>query len=69
MVIPGLTYRSGGWLKNLTDTPRWRASLSYVTGAHSMKFGYEGQHLSTDGGTYIDWPSLAYRFNNGDPTG
>ncbi|MFL5334459.1 MAG: carboxypeptidase regulatory-like domain-containing protein, partial [Geminicoccaceae bacterium] len=24
--IPGLVYRSGGWLKNLTDTPRWRAS-------------------------------------------
>jgi len=65
--IPGLTYRSGGWLKNLTDTPRWRASLSYVTGANSMKFGYEGQHLSTDGGTYINFPSLLYRFNNGVP--
>jgi len=66
-LIPGLTYRSGGWLKNLTDTPRWRASLSYVTGAQNMKFGYEGQHLSTDGGTFINWPSLQYRFNNGVP--
>jgi hypothetical protein len=65
--IPGLTYRSGGWLRNLTDTPRWRASLSYVTGAHSMKIGYEGQHLSTDGGTYFPFPSLAYRFSNGKP--
>jgi hypothetical protein len=65
--IPGLVYRSGGWLKNLTDTPRWRASLSYVTGAHNLKFGYEGQHLSTDGGTYINFPSLQYRFNNGQP--
>jgi hypothetical protein len=66
-LIPGLTYRSGGWLRNLTDTPRWRASLSYVTGAHNMKFGYEGQHLSTDGGTYFNFPSLTYRFNNGVP--
>jgi hypothetical protein len=65
--IPGLVYRSGGWLRNLTDTPRWRASLSYVTGAHNMKFGYEGQFLSTDGGTYYPFPSLDYRFNNGVP--
>ena len=66
-IIPGLQYRSGGWLRNLTDTPRWRASLSYVTGAHSMKFGYEGQFLSTNGGTYFPFPSLDYRFNNGVP--
>jgi hypothetical protein len=65
--IPGLVYRSGGWLRNLTTTPRWRASLSYVTGSHSMKGGYEGQFLSTDGGTYFPFPSLAYRFNNGVP--
>ena len=65
--IPGLVYRSGGWLRNLTDTPRWRASLSYVTGAHSMKFGYEGQFLYTNGGTYYPFPSVEYRFNNGVP--
>jgi hypothetical protein len=66
-LIPGLNYRSGGWLRNLTDTPRWRASLSYVTGAHNMKFGYEGQHLSTNGGTYFPFPSVSYRFSNGVP--
>ena len=66
-IIPGLTYRSGGWLRNLTTTPRWRAAVSYVTGAHSMKVGYEGQFLSTDGGTLFPFPSLAYRFNNGVP--
>jgi hypothetical protein len=65
--IPGLVYRSGGWLRNLTTTPRWRAALSYVTGANSMKVGYEGQFLSTNGGTYFPFPSLAYRFNNGMP--
>ena len=66
-IIPGLTYRSGGWLRNLTTTPRWRAAVSYVTGAHNMKVGYEGQFLSTDGGTFFPFPSLAYRFNNGVP--
>ncbi|MEP7309604.1 MAG: carboxypeptidase regulatory-like domain-containing protein [Acidobacteriota bacterium] len=65
--IPGLVYRSGGWLRNLTSTPRWRAALSYVTGAHSLKVGYEGQFLSTDGGTLFPFPDLAYRFNNGVP--
>jgi hypothetical protein len=65
--IPGLNYRSGGWLRNLATAPRWRASLSYVTGAHSMKFGYEGQFLSTEGNTLFPFPSLAYRFNNGVP--
>ena len=65
--IPGLVYRSGGWLRNLATAPRWRASLTYVTGAHSMKVGYEGQFLSTDGGTFFPFPSLAYRFNNGVP--
>ena len=52
---------------NLTTTPRWRAALSYVTGAHSMKVGYEGQFLSTGGGTYFPFPSLAYRFDNRVP--
>jgi hypothetical protein len=65
--IPGLTYRSGGWLRNITDTPRWRAALSYVTGAHNMKFGYEGQFLWTNGGTFFPFPSVDYRFNNGVP--
>ena len=32
-----------------------------------MKVGYEGQFLSTDGGTLFPFPSLAYRFNNGVP--
>jgi hypothetical protein len=49
--IPGLVYRSGGWLRNLATAPRWRASLSYVTGSNNMKFGYEGQFLFTNGGT------------------
>ena len=55
-IIPGLTYRSGGWLRNLTTTPRWRAAVSYVTGAHNMKVGYEGQFLSTDGGHTLSLP-------------
>ena len=40
--IPGLTYRSAdgstGWISANT----WRATVSYVTGANSLKFGYNG---------------------------
>ena len=39
-IIPGLTYRSQDWSSNLHRESHWRASLSYVTGAHNMKVGY-----------------------------
>ena len=40
--IAGLTYRSQNWAHDIADTPRWQASAAYVTGAHSLKFGYQG---------------------------
>ena len=43
--IPNLTYRSMNWNSHLASSNRWRASASYVTGAHSMKAGYEGTFL------------------------
>ena len=45
--IPGLSFRfpggaGGGFGHDLIGTMEWRASLSYVSGAHNMKFGYQG---------------------------
>jgi hypothetical protein len=46
--IPGLSFRTpvntgGGYYHNLIGTlANNRASISYVTGAHNMKFGYQG---------------------------
>jgi len=68
--IPGLIYRGPGtYNRNVIDTRSWRASVSYVTGSHSAKFGY--YHARMPSGnynlTYALRPDFAYRFNNGVP--
>ena len=42
--VANFNYRSANWAENWDNPNRWRASASYVTGAHSMKFGYEGSY-------------------------
>jgi Carboxypeptidase regulatory-like domain len=44
----------------------WRAALSYVTGAHHMKFGY-GAGLLRNRTTTLVGSQISYRFNNGIP--
>ncbi len=41
--VANFNYRSANWAENWDNPNRWRTSASYVTGAHSMKFGYERQ--------------------------
>jgi len=65
--IPNLQYRSGTYRWNLQGTVTWRASASYVTGAQSMKFGYQGGYLYDNENTYTNSQFLAFRFNNGTP--
>jgi carboxypeptidase family protein len=44
-----------------------RASVSYIPGAHNMKFGYQG-NLSHPSQAYFNvTPFIQYRFNNGVP--
>ena len=45
----------------------WHASLSYVTGAHNMKFGYQGTFYADDEQYFTNDEKVAYRFNNGVP--
>ena len=45
----------------------WNASLSYVTGAHSMKFGYQGTFYADDEQYFTNDEKVQYRFNNGVP--
>ena len=63
---PGLTYRSQQWTENWAEAYNWRASLSYVTGAHSVKVGYQG-FLGKEDSIRFPAPLLAYRVNNGVP--
>jgi hypothetical protein len=65
--IPNLQYRSGTYRHNLQGTVTWRASASYVTGAQSMKFGYQGGYLYDNQYTYTNDQFTAYRFNSGVP--
>jgi hypothetical protein len=44
-----------------------RASVSYIPGAHNMKFGYQG-NISHPSQAYFNFtPFIQYRFNNGVP--
>jgi hypothetical protein len=65
--IPGLTYRSQLWHHDWNSQMSWRASASYATGAHAMKFGYQGAFSMDDRHQNTNTENLAYRFNNGVP--
>jgi hypothetical protein len=45
---------------------QYRASLSYVTGTHSLKFGYQGAYMSAKTPFFVG-QQISYRFNNGVP--
>ena len=65
--IPGLTYRSQNWSSSHSGNHNWRASASYITGAHNIKVGYLGSFVSYTTTPYTNTQRLAYRFNNGVP--
>ena len=64
--IPGLVYRSpASYGQMWTASKSMRVSAAYVTGSHSMKFGWQfdtNPHQSPAFG-----PTIAYRLNNGVP--
>src|SRR6266850_4031603 len=65
---PNYLYRaveSWGWAVGKTDG--WRASASYVTGAHNVKVGYQGNRLDQLDQTIANDTQLGYRFNQGVP--
>ena len=65
--IAGLTYRSANWAPNWQGTHGWRASASYVTGAHNMKVGYQGGYLVDNRKNFTNSTYLQYRTQNGIP--
>ena len=68
-VGPGgqLTYRSGNWRPAVSFTPRYRGSMSYVSGAHSLKVGFDQMDNYSDRIYKTNLQGLTYRFNNGVP--
>jgi Carboxypeptidase regulatory-like domain len=65
--IPNMNYRSQDWGDNFSGSYNWRASAAYVTGAHSMKVGYQGTYLTSDRNWQTNNENLTYRLNNGVP--
>ena len=67
-----LKYRSSNWPTGYIFAHTWNASASYVTGAHNMKFGYQGAFHRDDDNLFPtisnDFASL-YLFNRQTPVG
>jgi hypothetical protein len=66
--VPNMLYHGfAGLANNHQSHNTWRASASYVTGAHSLKAGYAAAYEVTD--IFENRPShgLQYRFNGGRP--
>jgi Carboxypeptidase regulatory-like domain len=66
--VPNMVYHGYAGLNNNHQTHNvWRASAAYVTGAHSLKVGYQGAYEVTDiFGDFADH-GLQYRFLAGVP--
>jgi hypothetical protein len=65
--IQNLTYGSQQWANNKQFVVNARASVSYVIGAQSMKFGYAGIRSALSQTYGSNNTHLQYRLNNGVP--
>jgi hypothetical protein len=71
--IAGLTYRfdaplGGGFQHHQIGTlANLKASITYVTGAHNMRFGYQGGFSNPSQSYYNFTPFIQYRFSGGVP--
>jgi hypothetical protein len=63
--VAGLAYRSEAPFDDWIGAHTWRASASYVTGAHSMKFGYQGAWHVDDQKNFPNSTYTAYQLQNG----
>ncbi len=64
----GITFkgRPTGWSDRQNRVLRYRATVSYITGAHSFKVGVNNSTGSSDYFNFVHQP-IAYRLNNGVP--
>jgi len=69
-VAGNLKYRSSNWPFGKIFAHTWNASASYVTGAHNLKFGYQGAYHRDDDNLFnviTNSERMLYRFNLGVP--
>jgi hypothetical protein len=65
--IPGLAYRSQDFSAAYTGSYLWKGSMSYVTGTHSLKIGYQHTLMTDDRTWFTNNQNLTYRLDNGVP--
>jgi hypothetical protein len=68
--LPGLKYRSSNFPSGRVYAHTWKGALSYVTGSHNAKVGYQGAFLRDTENLYTtisNTTRTAYRFQNGVP--
>jgi hypothetical protein len=65
--IPGLSYRSLNWFSNVNWNNQWNAAVSFVTGTHNVKIGYQGALLIDQRKGFWNDQFVQYRVNNGVP--
>jgi hypothetical protein len=53
-----------GWQNDDANPNNWKASASYITGAHNMKIGYQGSYQRALGRRTANSTLLRYVFNN-----
>jgi len=59
------TYRAvNSYFYNWANPDNWRASVSYITGSHSLKAGYQGSYSISDTKIVTNDSLLAYRFQS-----
>jgi hypothetical protein len=63
--IPGLTYRSLNWFSNINWNNQFNGAMSFVTGRHNIRVGYQGALLIDQRKNFGNTEYLQYRFNNG----
>jgi hypothetical protein len=56
-----------GWADNDANPNNWKASAAYITGAHNIKFGYQGSYQRALGRRRANTTLLRYTFNNRQP--
>jgi hypothetical protein len=56
-----------GWADNDANPNNSRGTASYVTGAHNLKFGYQGSYQKSIQGRQANESLLRYTLNNGVP--
>jgi hypothetical protein len=65
--IPGLAYRSQDFSVAHTGSYLWKGSVSYVTGSHTLKAGYQHTWMTDDRTWMTNNQALTYRVDNGVP--